>query len=358
MRRIDQKIVLVTRATQMAALRKKFSTASQARFQIVSSRKRELARAMPAQAIQSADLEEMAEQEYRQIEGLSAKYDQSVQQLRGDLDLDSKDYDLPVQAVDRDFLPNFVFGPNDIVVTVGQDGLVANVAKYAVGLPIVAVNPDPASIDGVLLPFRPDQAKAAVRAVLAGKARYREVTLAEANLPDGQRLLAFNELFIGNRTHVSARYRLTIDGRTEPQSSSGLLVCTGAGSTGWLSSVLNMAAGVAAQFGIGPATNAHQNHNANAPSRRAPSSAQPPLRLEWEDPRLAYVVREPFVSKSSRADLIAGLLDAGQELTVESDMANNGVIFSDGVESDYLEFNAGATARIRTAAGKAKLVVG
>ena len=83
----------------------------------------------------------------------------------------------------------------------------------------------------------------------------------------------------------------------------------------------------------------------------------PQLRLAWEDPRLVYVVREPFASKSSRADLVAGVVEPGQELAVESDMAANGLIFSDGVESDHLEFNAGSAARIRTAAGKAKLVV-
>ena len=52
-----------------------------------------------------------------------------------------------------------------------------------------------------------------------------------ARLNDGQRLLAFNDFLIGHRTHVSARYRLTWHGRTETQSSSGILVSTGAGST-------------------------------------------------------------------------------------------------------------------------------
>ena len=62
---------------------------------------------------------------------------------------------------------------------------------------------------------------------------------------DGQRLLAFNDLFIGARTHVSARYRVEYAGKQEQQSSSGLLVSTGAGSTGWLSSVMNMPSAVA-----------------------------------------------------------------------------------------------------------------
>jgi NAD kinase len=332
--RIDQKIVVVTRPTQLAALRKKYNTRAQAKFQIVSAKKRELAK---NEALGGADVERLAAGAFMELDEAAELYDAAVGQLRDELDF--SDFDLPVQTVDRDFLPNFLFSPKDVVVTVGQDGLVANTAKYAVGLPIVAVNPDPQRIDGVLLPFRTDQARAAVRAVLQGKAKYRQVTLAEAILADGQRLMAFNELFIGNRTHVSARYRLSVAGRSEPQNSSGVLVCTGAGSTGWLSSVFNMAAGVAAMFG----------GSANAPA---------PLRMKWEDPRLVFVVREPFVSKGSSAGLVSGVLEPGQEIAIESDMASNGVIFSDGVESDFLEFNAGATARIHTAAGRAKLVVG
>jgi hypothetical protein len=39
-------------------------------------------------------------------------------------------------------------------------------------------------------------------------------------------------------------------------------------------------------------------------------------------------------------------------------MASGGVIFSDGVEEDFLTFGAGATARIRPAKQRARLVVG
>jgi hypothetical protein len=136
---------------------------------------------------------------------------------------------------------------------------------------------------------------------------------------------------------------MSIGGRSEPQSSSGVLIATGAGSTGWLSSVFNMAAGLAGAFSRAAAPVA-----AGAPHA---------MRLEWEDPRLVYVVREPFASKSSRTSLVAGVIEPGEEIAVESEMPSNGVIFSDGVEADYIEFNAGATARIRTAQRKARLVV-
>src|ERR1044071_1085411 len=176
MRQIDQKIVIVTRPSPLAALQKKFATRTQAKFQIVSAKQRELARAMPAAA--PAQIQLLASAEFDDVDTASQTYDSSVQQLKQDLEF--TDFDLPVQTIDRDFLPNFVFGPNDIVVTVGQDGLVANTAKYASNLPIVAVNPDPARFDGILMPFNASQARSAVIRALEGKAKFKLVTLAEA----------------------------------------------------------------------------------------------------------------------------------------------------------------------------------
>ena len=41
------------------------------------------------------------------------------------------------------------------------------------------------------------------------------------------------------------------------------------------------------------------------------------------------------------------MIEHGEEIVVESLMPSGGVIFSDGIESDYLEFNAGAIGRVR-----------
>jgi hypothetical protein len=238
--------------------------------------------------------------------------------------------------VERADLDRFVFGPEDVIVVVGQDGLVANVAKYVGAQPIVGVNPDPERIDGVLLPFGVDKARVAVRHVLEERAHFREVTLAEVVLSDGQRLLGFNDLFLGARTHVSARYTLQYERRTEAQSSSGIIVSTGAGSSGWLSSVFTLARGLTEATGGQPGQT---------------------WRLDWEDPRLAFVVREPFISRHSAASMVAGFVSAETALEVESRMPSGGVIFSDGVEEDFLAFNAGTTARVHPAAQRARLVV-
>ena len=303
-----EKIVLVTRKTRLAQLVERFNTRAQAKFYI-----------------------EHAGGDFADYVREDDAYTRSLEYLHRSLDLGLK-----LQHVDRGFVPNFVFAPSDLIVAVGQDGLVANVAKYAGEHPIVPVNPDPERFDGVLLPFQTPDARAAVTRVIENKATLRHITLAEARLADGQRLLGFNDLFIGQRSHVSARYAITAHGKREAQSSSGVLVSTGAGSTGWLSSVFNMAAAVSSFTG---------------------GNTGKPLHLGWDDPRLVFVVREPFASRHSQISIAAGVIAAGQSLALESQMPAGGVIFSDGVEADALAFNSGAIATIGAAAQRTHLVV-
>ena len=303
-----EKIVLVTRETRLEGLVERFNSKAQAKFVI-----------------------EQAGGNFADYELEHDTYRRSLDVLRKSMELGLK-----MQVMSRRFVPTYLFSERDLIVTVGQDGLVANTAKYVGAQPIVAVNPDAERFDGVLLPFRVDESRRAVENVVAGAARTRHVTLGEAVLSDGQRLLAFNDFFIGAKSHVSARYRIAHGGRQEIHSSSGVLVSTGAGSTGWLSSVFNMTSGVAAFCG---------------------GSAVRPIRLDWEDRQLLFVVREPFLSRYSEAGIVAGTVDASETLELESLMPSGGVIFSDGVERDFLAFNSGATAHVGVAEQAAHLVV-
>jgi hypothetical protein len=51
---------------------------------------------------------------------------------------------------------------------------------------------------------------------------------------------------------------------------------------------------------------------------------------------LRFVVREPFQSKRTQCGLVAGRIHADQPLRLESQMPAGSVIFSDGVEADFL----------------------
>jgi len=307
-----EKIVLVTRKTRLEGLIERYNTRDQARFYIQS---------------RGGDFEFYVREH--------ATYQQSLSKLQKNLRTLAK-----LHVIERNFLTNYLFTEKDLVVTIGIDGLVVNTAKYLDGQPLVAVNPDPSQIDGTLLPFDVSQAAGVVKKALQGRMQIKKVTMAEARLKDGQSLLAFNDIFIGVENHVSARYRIQIDGKVEEHSSSGIIVSTGAGSTGWMSSFFNMANGMLAAY-----------------------EPEGEIRLKkpeiaWDCDHLYYIVREPFISKTSGAKVVSGRINRGKPLVVESHMSTGGVIFSDGVASDHLEFNAGEIATVGLAKRQTQLVVG
>jgi NAD kinase len=305
---VFDKLVLITRKTRLEELVERFNTQAQAKFYI-----------------------EHAGGDFSAYVLEHDAYRRSFETVRRSIESGLK-----IQVMDRALVPTYLFSKGDLIVTLGQDGLVANTAKYVGGQPILAVNPDPQRFDGVLLPFEPHDLRPHIGRVLANTARQRVITLAEARLKDGQRLLAFNDLFVGARSHISARYRIGYGGSVENHSSSGIIVSTGAGSTGWLSSIFNETSGILSFLGGAPV---------------------PPMRIGWEEERLLFVVREPFLSRHSQAGIVAGILLPEAPLTLESQMPSAGVIFSDGVEADHLDFNSGAMATIGIAPEKANLVV-
>ena len=244
-----------------------------------------------------------------------------------------------VQVLDRDFIPNYLFGKQDIVVALGRDGLVANVLKYLKdGQPLIGVNPDPKRWDGQLLPFLPEDLSRILPEVIRESRNAQSITLAQAALNDGQVLWAVNDLFIGRRSHASARYEIRQGTAQEAQSSSGIIVSTGLGATGWLKSVLAGAAGIARFWGI------------SAPIELDPS-------FDRSAPMLYYTVREPYPSASTGATMVFGRITEKTPLQMVSHMPENGVIFSDGMEQDYLQFNSGAVVTISVADQKGYLVI-
>jgi NAD kinase len=244
------------------------------------------------------------------------------------------------KIIDRSFLSTYMFTDHDLVIVLGQDGLVANTAKYVHGLPIIGVNPDADRYDGVLLKHAPQDLPVLVKKIQSDRFQTQYITMAKATLNDGQELLAFNDFYIGSNSHVSSRYKLEYYGQKEQQSSSGVIVSTGAGSTGWLSSIYNM-------------TQHIQSINHDKPNVSTRNRAGIP----WNAEQLIFVVREPFLSKQSQIGLIHGVITDSQTLKIESHMPTKGVIFSDGIESDFIHFNSGSTVVISIADEKARLVV-
>lgn len=228
--------------------------------------------------------------------------------------------------VDREDLPGFLFAPEDLVVAVGQDGLVANLAKYLTGQPVIGVDPEPGRGLGVMVRFRPESAAAALAAAAERRAAVQRLSMVTARLDDGQELTGLNEVYAGHATHQSARYRLTgADGRHERQSSSGVVVGTGTGATGW-------SASIAAERGW---------------SEPLPAP---------EEPFLSWFVREAWPSPATGVSLTSGSLKSGERLRLVCE-SERLVVFADGLESDHLTVTWGQQVTIGLAERRLNLVV-
>ncbi len=228
-------------------------------------------------------------------------------------------------SVRREDLDRFLFAAEDVVVALGQDGLVANVAKYLDAQPVIGVNPAPDVVDGVLVRFAVPELAALLTASAAREARLERRTMVQAVLDGGETLLALNEIFVGHRSHQSARYRIEADGAAEQQASSGLIVASGTGATGWARS-------------IAEATHLE-------------------LELGREERAVGYWVREPFASLATATRMRAGKL-SGDPLLVTSRMNEGGVIFADGIEQDFIAFDWGRQVRLSPAPRTLNLVAG
>lgn len=310
---LDRKVIVVTRKTRLEELILRFNSLAQARFYIEHL---------------GADFADY-QREFDAYAAARAAVLQAVAAFPRR------------QVMDRQFLPNYLFGSDDIVVALGQDGLVANTMKYLDGQPLVGVNPERSRYDGLLLPFAPADLGKVLADIVADRRPARSVTMAKATLSDGQALYAVNDFFIGPRSHTSARYEIAMGERREKQSSSGLIVSTGLGSTAWMKSVVTGASAIAAGLG------------GQAGQPEAAADYRP---LPWDAEQLIFAVREPFPSIASQAGLVFGTIEAGRELRLRSLMPEEGVIFSDGIEADYLRFTSGIEASVGLAEKRGALI--
>ena len=222
-------------------------------------------------------------------------------------------------------LDRFLFEPGDLVLALGQDGLVANVAKYLDGQPVIGLNPDPEHVPGVLVRNPPAAAGDLIADLARGAARVEERTMARALLDDGQEVLALNEIFVGHATHQSARYTIALGERSERQSSSGVIAATGTGATGWAASINR---GLARPLALpGP-----------------------------QEPALAFFVREAWPSTVTGTTLTAGRLTAAEHLTITCELGEGGTVFGDGIEADHVAVDWGQRIELGAASRTLRLV--
>lgn len=289
-RTLPPRAVVVTRPTEYEGLLLRHGTREQARF-FLETRGRKIDDVLARHEVQAGA-----------VRDVSAQIPMSWRRTK----------------VDRSDLDRFLFEPEDIIIAVGQDGLVANVAKYLKGQTVVGVNPSKQLFDGVLV-RHPSQAVADLLAMCArGSLTVEERSMVRASTSDGSTLVALNEIYVGHRTHQSSKYTISIDGKSERHSSSGVLVCTGTGATGWARSVSIRREG--------------------CPPLPTPTSSE-----------LAFLVREAWPSVVTGTNLVHGVLEAGREIVITSEMNDDGVAFGDGIEDDRLDLPWGQVVTLKRA---------
>lgn len=289
------RVVLVTRQSEYQALLATHGTRGQAEF-FLKSRQQKIAT----------------------VEAAHNSLAAAVQKTKAAVPLDWS-----IAEVERNDLDRFLFSSNDIVVAIGQDGLVANLAKYCSGQPVVGVSPGNKGSEGILTSVQPRDLGLLLAQIEQNAAYIENRTMVEAQV-GAERLFALNELFIGHQTHQSARYVINDGGVKEFQSSSGVIVSTGTGMTGWAKSIMTA---TNQRFDIMPT-----------------------------DPKAVYFAREPWPSQSSGCDLKSGVIQQPSGLDITSRINDSGVIFADGIEQDFLPFNWGQKAMISVAKKTLNLV--
>ncbi len=223
--------------------------------------------------------------------------------------------------VERSQLDRFDFLPDDLIVVIGQDGLVPNVSKYLAGQQVIGFDPaciSPGYSQQLMVNHHVAQAGLLFKQFEADDLNSEERTMLEAQLDDSQKITALNEVFIGHISHQSAKYDIAYQQQREHQSSSGIIVSTGTGSSGWMSSLNSLSSN--------------------------------PIRLPHpEEHVISFRVREPWLSGHTATGISAGSIGYGEQLEVISKMETQGVIFGDGIEQDFLSFDWGQQVSLRVA---------
>lgn len=129
----------------------------------------------------------------------------------------------------------------DLVVSHGGDNHFTYVAHQVGNRPLIGCNSDPETSVGALLSFTAEDLERVVQN------NYKDVEIEEWSLleteiqyPNGKKVQtvpAVCELSIRNNSpDLTSRYWISYQNQKEEQKCSGLLIYTGAGSTGWISS--------------------------------------------------------------------------------------------------------------------------
>lgn len=230
----------------------------------------------------------------------------------------------PSQFIARDDLAESVNQDADLVIAFGGDNHFVYVSHFAKSAMILGINSDPQRSDGALTSLTADQCEEALQALTRGDYSIEEWPRLEA-LVNGKPLpLTTSELFVGERERVyMSRYVLKHGDVEETQKSSGLLITTGAGSTGWYDSACRYL---------------HPDGNVFART----------------EPKFVFLATEPSKGRLNRSKLLEGTVQAGESLRIQSLNDSSGLVSVDSL--DEVLFSRGATLEVRISPHALKVI--
>ncbi len=300
-----EKVVVVKKATHLEELLRRHATVSQVKFYL-----------------------ESRGDSFEECKDAHEMYQTSLSKVLSSIPRTTRQ-----QILDKRNLDTYVFGDKDLVVAVGDPGLVANLGKYVGNQPVMSINPDQGRYASTFACGTSESFAQLFSLAMHGDLPLEALTLAEAKLDNGQIIYGLNEIFLGKPDQTFALYTLEYQGKKEKQSSSGLIAATGSGSTAWLTSIMSTACRLA---GLENDT-------------RTFSFAR-------DAKYLAFAVREAFPAPGAGTSLVYGKISREKPLKVTSLMPERGIITSDGMLDDYVEFNRGRSALISPADKKLYLI--
>lgn len=204
-----------------------------------------------------------------------------------------------------------VFENKDLIVSLGGDGTTLRTSHYIKDdTPLLPLRTG-RSI-GVLCSGEADKAGSIIERLLEDDFSIEERMRVAAEFR-GRKEYALNEVMVGNKYPRPSYYKLLFKGKEEEQGSSGVVVSSGSGSTGWYGNVW-------------------ETSNLKSFPR--------------DSKKLRYIVREPMRVEEEGLELLHGEIEEGEEFKIESLMDFNGVICFDSALKFMYDFPLGDTVKL------------
>lgn len=157
--------------------------------------------------------------------------------IRDAFEIIMKSFDVTLVMMDT---INTVITGYDLVIVLGGDNSFTNVSHYINDIPILGVNSDPERSFGHLLSYSTPDVRSVHKLreiIMSRQFTTQRWTRIQATLDGEPTTLATSEYFFGEKQrNKMSRHILIYNGQEYEQKCSGIIIATGAGSTGWYNS--------------------------------------------------------------------------------------------------------------------------